>query len=99
MPARTNSALGENICTAGGIVVLGVLLMGCQANSAALMYAQETHAQEVSSWCHAYRLGPTPLLQQDCVERAWVGVPHRECFSHPCTEQTYVYGPHYDARR
>ena len=41
------------IPAAVAIVALGVMLIGCQADSAALTYAQEAHAQKVSAWCYA----------------------------------------------
>jgi hypothetical protein len=88
--------------TAGAIVALCSIVAGCQNNSAAFMYEQEAHGQEVSAWCYAYNLGPTPSLHQDCVRRAWVGVPPSECFTHPCNEQfnaLYAYQASYDSRR
>jgi hypothetical protein len=62
------------IPAAVAIVVLGGMLIGCQAGSAALMYAQEAHAQKVAAWCHAYS-GTTASLQEDCVRRVWINVP------------------------
>ena len=89
MTAKTTSTThGNRIPTAGAIVALGAMVVGCQAPSAA--YEIEAHAQQVSSWCYGY-LGTTPSLQQDCVRRAWVGVPHSECFHNPCTEQFNAY--------
>jgi hypothetical protein len=57
------------------IVALGAALTGCQADSAALMYAHDAHAREVGAWCHAYSRPPTAALQEDCVQRAWANIP------------------------
>ncbi len=103
MTAKTASTKPRtNTLTAGAIVALCSIVTGCQNNSAAFMYEQEAHAQEVSAWCYAYDLGRTPSLHQDCVQRAWVGVPPSECFHHPCNEQfnaLYAYQPSYGSRR
>ena len=91
----TSTTRGNPILAAGAIMALGALVIGCQANSAALMY--EAHAQQVAAWCYAYG-GTTAYLQQDCVRQVWINVPPGECFNDPCTE-TGRYGAPYDARR
>jgi hypothetical protein len=50
------------------------MLIGCQADSPSLMYAQEAHAQKVAAWCYAYS-GTTASLQEECVRRVWINVP------------------------
>src|SRR5262245_34304569 len=90
MAAKTTSTTrGNLIPAAGAIVALGAAVAGCQADSAALMYAQEAHAQQVATWCYAYSGVTTASpLGQECVRRAWVGVPPGECnFFHSCVEQ------------
>ena len=62
------------IPAAVAIVALGGMLIGCQADSPRLMYAQETHAQKVAAWCYAYS-GTTASLQEECVRRVWINVP------------------------
>ena len=75
MDTKATSTTRRNpIPAAVAIVALGGMLIGCQADSAALMYAQETHAQKVAAWCHAYS-GTTTSLQEDCVRRVWTNVP------------------------
>jgi len=76
MAAKTTSTTRcEPIPAAVAIVALGGMLIGCQADSAALMYAQEAHAQKVAAWCYAYSGATTPSLQEDCVRRVWANVP------------------------
>ena len=67
------------------------------------MYAREAHYQELATWCYAY-LGVTTASEegQDCIERAWVNVPYRECFKHSCATQVEIFhgtgrysGPYY----
>ena len=75
MASKATSATRCNpIAAAVAIVALGGMLVGC-ADSAALMYAQETHAQKVAAWCHAYSGATTASLQEDCVRRVWINVP------------------------
>ena len=94
----TSTTRGNPILAAGAIMALGAMVIGCQANSAALMYAQEAHAQQVAAWCYANAGGTSAYLQQDCVRQVWINVPPGECFNDPCTE-TGRYGAPYDARR
>jgi len=62
------------IPAAVAIGVLGAMLIGC-ADSAALKYEQEAHAQKVLAWCRAYSGAATQSLQDECVDRAWADVP------------------------
>jgi hypothetical protein len=71
----TSTTRCKPIPAAVAIVVLGGMLIGCQADSAALMYAQEAHAQKVAAWCYAYSGATTASLQEDCVRRVWTNVP------------------------
>jgi hypothetical protein len=71
----TSSTRCKPIPAAVAIVALGGMLIGCQADSAALMYAQEAHAQKVAAWCYAYSGVTTASLQEDCVRRVWANVP------------------------
>ena len=96
----TSTRHGNPIPTAGAIMALGAMVVGCQAPSSA--YELEAHAQQVSTWCYSYFGATTAYLHQDCFRRAWVGVPPSECSIHPCTEQFNAYGHYgapYDARR
>src|SRR4051812_3965333 len=70
MTTRCNS-----IPAAVAVVALGATLIGCQADSAALMYAHDAHARKVGAWCYAYSRPPTAVLQEDCVHRVWPNVP------------------------
>jgi hypothetical protein len=75
MAAKTTSTTRcKPIPAAVAIVALGGMLIGCQADSAASMYAQEAHARKVAAWCYAYS-GTTASLQEDCVRRVWINVP------------------------
>jgi hypothetical protein len=56
------------------VVALGAMSIGC-ADSAALMYEQEAHAQKVLAWCRSVSGARTVSLQEECVERAWADVP------------------------
>ena len=96
----TSTTSGNAFLAAGAIMALGVMVIGgCQANSATLMYAREAHAQQVAAWCYnAHFGGTTAYLQQECVRRVWINVPPGECFYDPCIE-THGYGAPYDARR
>jgi xanthosine utilization system XapX-like protein len=71
----TSTTRCNPIPAAVAIVTLGGMLIGCQADSAALMYAQEAHAQKVAAWCYAYSGATTAWLQEDCVRRVWINVP------------------------
>ena len=105
MAAKTTSTTrGNLILAAGAIVALGAMVAGCQTNYA-LMYDQEAHAQRVAAWCRAYS-GVTPAspLGQDCIRRAWVGVPPGKCV-YGCIDQFTAFYPkayhrvHHPARR
>ena len=75
MASKTTFAKCCNpIAAAVAIVALGGMLVGC-ADSAALMYAQEAHAQKVAAWCYTYSGARTASLQEDCVRRVWANVP------------------------
>ena len=107
MAARTTSApRGNLLFAASSIVALGAILAGCQTHSAALMYAQEAHTRELAAWCSAYSGGTIASEEgRDCIRRAWVNVPYRECFKHNCATQietfygTGRHGASYYARR
>jgi len=99
MAAKTTSIRrGNLIPAAGAIVALGVTVAGCQADSAALMYAQEAHAQRVAAWCYAYSgVTTASALGQECVRRAWVGVPPGECV-YGCIDHAFYRTGLYHAR-
>ena len=96
MAMEPTSATRTNpILAAGAIMALGATLMGCQANSAALMYAEEAHAQQVAAWCRYAIVGRwTESLQEQCIRQVWINVPPGECFINSCT-----YDAPYYARR
>jgi hypothetical protein len=64
----------KSIPAAIGIAVLSGTLMGC-ADSAALTYTHEMHAQKVAAWCYTYSGARTAWLREDCVRRVWANVP------------------------
>ena len=70
----TSTTRRKPIPAAVAIVALGGMLIGCGVNSAARMYAEETHAQKVAACCAAAG-ATTASLQEDCVRRAWINVP------------------------
>jgi hypothetical protein len=75
MTAKATAGARCNFIPAAvAIVALSATLIGC-ADTAALMYAHETHARKVAAWCHAYSGARTAALQEDCVHRAWANVP------------------------
>jgi hypothetical protein len=107
MAARTTFApRGNLLFAAGSIVALSAIVAGCQSRSAALMYAEQAHTQELAAWCSAYS-GVTIASEEgrECIRRAWVNVPYRECFKHNCATQietfygTGRHGASYYARR
>ena len=97
---NTSIPRGKPVLTAGAIVALSAMAVGCQANSETRMYAMEAHAQRVEAWCYAAHIGgtTTSLLQQ-CVQQAWINVPPGECDIDPCTTDTGRFDPPYDTRR
>jgi hypothetical protein len=75
MATRATTTRRNPIPVAVVIVAFGsIMLIGC-ADSAALKYEQEAHAQKVLSWCRTVSGAATRSLQEDCVERAWAGIP------------------------
>jgi hypothetical protein len=100
MATETTSATrGNPVLAAGAIMALGAMVAGCQANSQAMMYAQETHRQRVEAWCYwAHVGGTTDSLIEQCVQQAWQNVPLGECDIEPCAD-TGRFHPPYDARR
>lgn len=96
--ATQRTTRSNRIPAAGAAMALAAMLAGCQANSTALTYAQEAHAQQVAAWCrYSHVGGTTPSLQEQCIRHAWINVPPGECFTKPCTE-TGLYGLRYHAR-
>ena len=94
----TSTTRRSPILVAGVLMASGAMLIGCQANSAALMYAQEAHAKQVAAWCHYSHVGgTTPSLQEQCIRHAWINVPPGECFTKPCIGAGH-YGAPYHAR-
>lgn len=77
---------GKPILASSAIMALGVMMMGCQTNSEALMYAREAHAQEVEAWCYANLGARTESLLQQCIKEAWINVPPSECFPDFCPD-------------
>ena len=80
MAARTISTTRRNpIPSAGAIVALAVVA-GCRTNYAPLTYEYEAHLQQVSAWCYNnFGLTTASSAGQECVGRAWVGVPASDC--------------------
>jgi hypothetical protein len=92
------------ILAAGAIVALSTMVTGCRSDYAALSYAQQAHAQQVAAWCYAYLGVTTASVQgQECLGRAWVGVPPGECDINPCTDPFHAFYsrysvPHHERR-
>ena len=74
MATKAISIRRKKIPAAVVIVAFGSMSIGC-ADSAALKYEQEAHAQKVLAWCRAVSGAPTVSLQEECVERAWADIP------------------------
>ena len=67
----------NSIPAAVAIVAVGVSLIGC-ADHAALMYVHDAHARKVAAWCYTVSGARTARNLEDCVHRAWDGVPHSQ---------------------
>jgi len=93
----TSTTRRAPLLAAAAAMALGALAAGCQAYSAAFMYAQEAHAREVEAWCYRNFVGhKTPSLIRQCVQQAWINVPPGECDIGLCTGMGHVGRP-YDA--